>query len=267
MTLASPPTLDRRALRAALHRAGITAGDVLIVHSSMKSLGQVEGGPQAVIGAMQDVLSEHGTLLMPTFSHLQPDSIFRVDETPSRTGLITETFRTTPGVVRSWHPTHAVSAWGAHAAEWTAGHEHNSGLGVGSPLHRAAEAGAKILMIGCDVRTCSLVHVAEAIVRVPYLGKVWYTGGDRTLYVITPSGQQITIPPKDPPTCSAGFGRVQQRLEEAGQLGHHRIGAADCLLFRGMDALDAAVDLLKQDPHALLCTNPKCSVCPRARAV
>lgn len=259
------PNLDRETLRQNLRDYGIQAGDILIVHSSMKSLGHVEGGPEAVIAALQDVLTPRGTLLMPTFSLPQPDNVFHVDQTPSRTGLLTETFRTSPDVVRSWHPTHAVSAWGAHARTWTEGHHLIGGLGVNSPFHQASEAGAKVLMIGCDLRRCSLVHVAEAVVRVPQLGRIYYKSGHRVLDVLTPDGQRLSIPPIDQPACSAGFGIVQQRMETLEQIRHITIGQAACLLFNGSDALDAAVHLLREDPGALLCDTSGCTVCPRAR--
>lgn len=262
----TPTSFTRADLRDGLAACGIQAGDVLIVHASMKSLGHVEGGPAAVIAAMQDVLTPRGTLLMPTFSLPQPDGLFHVDRTPSRTGLLTETLRTTPGVVRSWHPTHSVTIWGANADTWSAGHHLIGGLGVGSPFHRAAEAGAKLLMIGCDMRTCSLVHVAEAVVRVPQLGRIYYSGSGRTLTVKTPDGRRITVPPIDPPACSAGFGVVQARMEAGGRIRHITLGAAPCLLFSAAEALATAVKLLLEDPAALLCASPRCSVCPRARA-
>ncbi len=257
--------VNRDVLAESLQACGVRPGEALIVHSSMKALGHVEGGPSAVVGALRDVLGDRGTLLMPVFSSPQPDGLFHVMTTPSRTGLVTETFRTMPGVVRSRHPTHSVAAWGARAREWTQGHERLGGLGANSPLHRAASAGARVLMIGCDLRSCSLVHVAEAIVRVPYLGKVWYDGYERTLRVITPLGQAIEIPPIDPPTCSAAFCVVQKPLDARGRIDRGKLGAADCLLIDAADILLTAIDLLREDSLALLCDNPACPVCPRAR--
>src|SRR5689334_9879285 len=44
---------------------GVRPGMVLIVHSSLRSLGWVNGGPAAVILALEQVLTPEGTLVMP----------------------------------------------------------------------------------------------------------------------------------------------------------------------------------------------------------
>jgi len=248
-------------------RGGVGPGDILIVHSSLKAIGWVEGGPEVFVRALQAALTESGTLLMPTFTRPQPDGVFYLDATAGRTGLATETFRKMPGVLRSRHPTHSVSAWGRRAAEFAEGHDRTSGLGVGSPFHKAALAGADVLMIGCPLTACSLVHVAEAVVRVPYLGKVCYPGYDRTLTLVDSSGRQTEVPPRDPPTDSAGFIVVQEELQRRGVLERCRLGAADCLKFSGRACLDAATELLRRDPAALLCHNAGCPVCPAARQI
>ncbi|CAN5481723.1 N/A [soil metagenome] len=250
-----------------LRGAGIRLGSVVIVHSSLKAIGPVIGGARSVVGALMDAVGPQGTLLLPTFSYPQPDGIFRVASTPSRTGAMTESFRQSAGAIRSLHPTHSVSAWGARTEEFTAGHELTSGLGVGSPFHRAAAAGAMMLMIGCDLRACSVVHVAEAITRVPYLGRVWFEGRFCDLTLITPDGVQIHFPPRDLPACSTGFTVVQSLLEERRLLKRIQIGHARSLLFSAADALTAAIEMLESNPAALLCHDAACPVCPKAKAI
>ncbi|MFH0792543.1 MAG: AAC(3) family N-acetyltransferase, partial [bacterium] len=51
---------------------GIRSGDLVVLHSSFKSLGGAEGGPVVVSQAMRDVLGSSGTLLMPTFTYSLP---------------------------------------------------------------------------------------------------------------------------------------------------------------------------------------------------
>lgn len=247
--------------------ARIEAGDILIVHSSFKSLGPVEGGPATVVAALQDVLTAAGTLLMPVFTSPQPDGVFYLKTAPSRTGAITEVFRTAPFVLRSRHPTHSVAAWGACAKVFLEGHPRTTALGSDSPFHRAALAGGSVLMIGCRMTSCSLVHVAEALARVPYLGRVFYPGYERTLVIDDGTGQRTEVSPVNVPGDSAGFTAVEEELARRGLLQQPRLGEAACLKFLGKHALSVAAFLLQRNPGALLCDNPDCCVCPKSRAL
>ena len=58
----------RRSLAADLRQLGLEPGAVVIVHSSLSSLGWVCGGSVAVALALMDVLTESGTLVIPTHS-------------------------------------------------------------------------------------------------------------------------------------------------------------------------------------------------------
>jgi len=70
-----PPRSVRRGgytisdLVADLKRMGVRPGDVLIVHSSMKSLGHVHGGPESLIAALQRAVGPRGTIVMTAFSY------------------------------------------------------------------------------------------------------------------------------------------------------------------------------------------------------
>jgi aminoglycoside 3-N-acetyltransferase len=246
---------------------GIQAADILIVHSSLKSIGHVDGGPATVVRSLLNVIDPGagGTLLMPTFSDPRPDGLFHMASTPSRTGLVTEAFRTWPDAIRSRHPTHSVTACGPRAAEFIKGHDSAGPLSAGSPFHLAALAGAKVLMIGCTLTSCSIIHVAEDIVRVPYLGKVFYPGYDKTLTLADIDGSRNIFEPRDVPGDSDGFDIVEPPLRQTGMMRECRLGNARCMLFRALDGLNAAVDILKKNPAGLLCANPRCPVCPAAR--
>lgn len=58
--------VTRRDIVDALRRLGVSRGDVVLVHSSLKSLGYVEGGADTVIQAFLEAVGEEGTLVMPT---------------------------------------------------------------------------------------------------------------------------------------------------------------------------------------------------------
>lgn len=146
-------------------------GAVLLVHSSLKSLGFVEGGPQIVVQALDEVIVRRrgGTLVMPMFSiagtmhaTLAAGEVFDVRSTPSNLGAIPEAFRVYPGVRRSVHPTHSFGALG-EKAEWIVKDHHLAGTSFGdsTPMVRAMEAGGWIAGLGTELGTVTFYHCLE----------------------------------------------------------------------------------------------------------
>lgn len=158
-------------LKSDFKNIGICSGDVLVVHSSMKSMGFVEGGASCVISALIDVLGENGTLIFPTFTYRTSyiDSFYSNLDTPSCVGLISETFRKTEGVIRTNHPTHSVALRGKEVNTLIKNELLNdTPMGIYSPYRRLADVGAKILMLGCTLSSNSFMHALEEESGVEY---------------------------------------------------------------------------------------------------
>ncbi|MED1448875.1 AAC(3) family N-acetyltransferase, partial [Bacillus pacificus] len=51
-----------------LRKLGLEKGMTVIVHSSLSSIGWVSGGAVAVVEALMNVITEEGTIIMPTQS-------------------------------------------------------------------------------------------------------------------------------------------------------------------------------------------------------
>lgn len=114
--------VTQKDVKNAVFALKIEPESIVLVHSSLKSLGVVDGGAEAVASGFLDALSG-GTLVMPTLSSKNWESVFEdwhLDR-PSDVGLITETFRRMPEVLRSDNPTHSVAAKGKLAKELTDG--------------------------------------------------------------------------------------------------------------------------------------------------
>jgi len=148
----------RESLAADLRTLGVRAGSVLLLHSSVKALGWVCGGPVAVVQALCDSLGADGTLVVPTHTPDNSDPAgwqhppvpqswwpiirahmpgFDAMLTPSRwMGAIAEAVRTWPGARRSDHPHTSFAALGRAADEIVAGHRLDDMLGDTSPLGR-----------------------------------------------------------------------------------------------------------------------------------
>ena len=245
-----------------LRKLGLKKGDKVAVHSSLKSLGYVVGGAETVIKALLQIIGSEGTLLMPLFN--DPAPLIDLRSQPSRLGAISETFRTYPGVIRSHNATHSVGVIGADAEYIAAGHEKATQLGIDSPFHRLAKMGGWILHLGTDFKSSSIIHVAEAIAKVPYLN-VAYPGYDIQIEYIIEDGTHRIMKPLETPGDSVAFIKVQQEMEKKKLLRKGKIGMADSILAKGSNIIDTALNMLEKNPAILLCDNPNCPVCPISR--
>ena len=178
-----------------LNALGIEPGDVVLMHSSYKSLGGIEDGAAGFYRGFLDLLGKKGTLVLPTlsFRSVQAGGTFHVRETPACVGYLPEYFRTNvEGVRRSLHPTHSCSAVGAAAEYMTTFHEYDhTPVGANSPFRKMPTIGGKLLMLGCGLGPCTSMHGVEETVMPPYLLTpqqdpytiIDYEGKTSTMYV------------------------------------------------------------------------------------
>jgi aminoglycoside 3-N-acetyltransferase len=249
-----------------LRREGISSGDNLVVHSSLRSLGYVEGGAEAVIRALTEALAPGGTVMMPTFTfslaiwRMPP---FERDLSPSRVGKVTEVFRTMPGTLRSEHPTHSVAASGPLAEELITGHLDSTPLGRESPFDKLRLHRGKILMLGTRQDTNSSLHLCEVLADVPYIHIAFTPGRDYELAQLREkSGRIREIEIREIPGCSRGFLRAEEYLRERGVLRDVQVCGAESQLLDLQALADAMIEKLRQEPTFLLCDNPQC-ICAR----
>ena len=253
-----------------LEELGLDSGDELVVHSSLSSIGWVDGGAETVVDALLTVVGEEGTIAVPTFTPVVVrEEPFDRERTPSGTGAVTEALRARPEALRSDHPTHSVSAIGPAARALTRNHRLERSLGPDSPLHRLAQRGGKVLLIGVGLERNSTLHVAEALAELPYK-----TGTNRVLR--REAGGNEGDETEDANTtvrtvetarvgCGKGFPVLEPVAEAAGALTRGTVGAADARLIAGEDIISTALAVLEDDPGFLLCEKPDCWWCPEAR--
>lgn len=169
-------TVTRDDIRRAFVEAGCTDGDVVMFHSSLKSMGHVEGGASAVYEAVLDAVGTNGTVAVPSLwynGNLQecPRELFDVRTSPTFVGTIPETFRQDPRAYRSDNFSHAVCAIGVRAKELTDNHGagksnpspwNEQAFAEISPWSRFYEWNALYCLLGVDMNTCTMKHYIES---------------------------------------------------------------------------------------------------------
>jgi len=235
-----------------LRGLGTVPGDLLQVHSSMKSFGYVEGGPNTVIDALLEVVGPEGTVMMSTFNHGAAE-IFDIKMTPSRNGLLTETFRQRPQARRSMHPTHAYAAIGKLADWLTQGHLEAGTFGENCPLGKLAQKGGYCLMLGVAFNSCTAAHIGECKARVHCIG--WWQGQGK----IRLDDGGVVVVAKDVwrnGPCRIEWAPLEARMRARSLVRDTKIGDSHIMLFRTMDVINVTYEMTFE-----LC--PDCPTMPR----
>ena len=207
---------------------GIGQGDVLLVHSGFRTIGAES--PLAVIEVLESVIGKTGTLVMPSFPGgsefflAHNGTVVDVRSRKSDCGIITETFRKLPGVIRSLSPGHCMAARGLLAEELMRDHEKcRVSAGFGSPFEKIINAHGKILLIGTGNDHNTTLHYVENTHGAPTVcGIEFYPS------VITAEGKRILVPTlPHMPGLLRDYCKVDPVLEDAGIQQRGKFGGAE----------------------------------------
>jgi aminoglycoside 3-N-acetyltransferase len=253
---------SQRQLVEELHVLGLRPSDGIVVHSSLRAVGAVQGGADAVASALVEAVGPDGLVVAPTFTY--DSARFDPVRTPGRTGALSEAFRRRPDSVRSLHPFYSVAAVGQAARSLCADHELRLATGLNTPLDRLSAAGGSVLLLGVDHTSNTTAHVGEFHAAAPYLDIPFDPTWPTTGLVVHPDGTMRSYTYDRFPGCSRAFGALDEPLAEHTTVGS--FGEARAILVPGRAVIAATVTLLQDDPSALLCTDPNCYRCSRARA-
>lgn len=259
--------LSPRRLAEDLRALGLLPGDLVYVHSSLKQVGWIEGGPPALIEAFLSVLGPGGTLAVPTHT-LSFVGLGRPPydpaSTPSLLGAFSDAVWRHPGARRSGHGSHSSAAVGPQAEALTADHDPTDALGEASPLYRLYRRGGKVLLLGVGHNTNTLLHLGEALSGAGYHRLPYDASWGKDVHVVQ-GGEVRSYPQRFFPGCSAGFPRIEPLLPQgAEQMG--MVGNAHARLVDAASLVDTAVAVLRKQPGFFLCDASDCPCCPARKA-
>jgi aminoglycoside 3-N-acetyltransferase len=170
-----------------LRALGLAAGDVVMLHASVRAVGEIAGGPDEIHLAIKKVLGDEGTLIMYASCPQYVDEVGRGNLTSAEeaevleklpafdaltarsardNGALVELLRTYPGSRVNLHPARFV-VWGRQSDYLLSRQPWDYAFGRESLLERFVELEGKILLLGCDHDTVTFLHYAEHIVDIP----------------------------------------------------------------------------------------------------
>jgi aminoglycoside 3-N-acetyltransferase len=233
---------------------GVEEGDTLLVHSSYKSFGPVDGGPQTVIRALEAALGTEGggTLIMPTFNFdFNKGAPWDVRKTPSKMGVLTELVRENPRAKRVFHPFYSFAVLGKHAGmlgslRYKSAYERNSVFG------KLRDLDGKIMVIGLSyTNSMTFFHHIEQMEGVDYrflkqfTGEVTDENGDTytdTFEMLVRNIDKSVITEVDP---------MGELMEDAGIIKIRKIGEADVKLMKANEVYEFTAREMKRNPFLL----------------
>ena len=240
--------ISKEETKAALEEV-LADGDDVLVHASLGGLGYFNDGIESIIETFIDIIGPRGTLIMMTATRsFAKTQEFSLDQ-PSETGVLTEKFRTFSGVVRSRVPMVSFCALGPKAEEYT--QAYNSHLDDSSTIARLLANDGKIVLFGLGFEYCTLYHLSEERLNVPYnfyklfSGSIYEKNGS-----VQPISQKYFVrkdmgTKKDPQAAGC-------LLRERGRLNQCRLGRGNVIGFRARDFDACCMRVLEENPDAFL---------------
>ncbi|MHC1695264.1 MAG: AAC(3) family N-acetyltransferase [Eubacteriales bacterium] len=235
-----------------LKELGVNPAGTLLVHSSMRSIGQVEGGADTVLDVLCEYMSE-GLLVLPahTWSQINAEyNIYDPATEPSCVGLLTNLFLKREGVKRSLNPTHSVAALGRGAEDYLSGEEeYDTPLHYGGCWWKLYARDAQILFLGCSPKRNTFLHGVEEWNNIPNR----LTEDYQQLKIRMPDGTLLDRPVRrhfaPDMDVSENYDKIIPVLQAKGHVKSGRVGDAGCVLIPARAAADITSELLAKNPN------------------
>lgn len=284
----APPIVTRQTIADGLRAVGLEPGDGVYVHSSLSSFGRVEGGPDAVVDAILDLLGDDGTVVFPTFTgdaviaavlglsghsgavilpdgaDVDLDDLATVKEQHIFTGAIPKAARRRDDFIGSNHPLYSICARGPLAEEIVASNEKYIFFShEDKDIYLLGQHGGKTLLLGTKHVANSSIHLVSEFAGLEYKMQ------DRPYWKLTvadflamPREKQAELLRLHcgmtlPYDITKQYDRIEGPLKEAGAINIGRIGNAEVRLMKILEFLRVGLEAVKKDPWLLADKVPK----------
>ena len=248
-------------LKKSLADLYITPTGTLLVHSSMKSIGQVNGGADTVLDTLCEYM-KGGLLVFPThtwkYIYGKETDVFDWRHDPACVGLLPNIFMKRKGAVRSIHPTHSVAAMGKDALDFVNGEENiDTPCGRTGCWGKLLDKKAKIMFLGCGTDRNTIIHGFEEWYNVPNRISNHY----ESYKVVLRDGSIIERPSRIHKTephidISENYNILETPMLETGIAVEGKFGNARCIVCDVFPMYQFVGKVLEHDKNIFANSNP-----------
>jgi len=234
----------------------------VIVHASLSTFGEVQGGAETLLGAL---VRCYNTILLPSFTYKtmvitsddpekngvvygsgRQSNLMAEFFTPNMPadklmGVVAETVRKRPNASRSKHP--ILSFTGINVESLL---NKQTILNPLAPIQEIVNQQGWVLLMGVDHTVNTSLHLAERL-----SGRKQFVR-----WALTPQG---IVECASFPGCSDGFNEIETYLNTITRT--ITAGRAVIRAIPVLPMLDITLELLRRNPAALLCNTPGCERC------
>ena len=244
--------LKEKDIHEFLQNAGIKPTDTVLIHLSMKAIGEVENGCDGLIDGFKSYLTD-GLFVVPTHtwdSVKAENPFYDVNVTPPCVGALPTVASKRKDGIRSLHPSHSVWATGKRAKEFVLGEEKSeTPCPVGGVWSRLYDENAKILLIGVGLNRNTYIHAIdermgkdERLGKTPFIVTITDYDGNKIQHAFRGHGYAY----------SSNYEVYRKPLEHAGALVTARLGNADVGIFDAQKGTHVIENLWKKAEYDLV---------------
>jgi aminoglycoside 3-N-acetyltransferase len=245
-------------------------GRPVVVHSSLRSFGAIDGGPAAVV---RGLLGADATVVVPTSTfrfcrapapsqwrpplyNSEDDGSIPPPGTLSSHGYSVDAEFVDPAMgavpaavlrdgrrVRGDHPLNSFTALGPDAGALVA---RQTPFDVYAPLREVVRRGGAVVAMGVGLDSVTLLHLAEFDADLRLLHR-WGQYASGRVVEVRHGG------------CSRGFERLAEAVVPAER--RHEVGSSTWRVFDAAGLLELATARFRADPAAGRCADPGCARC------
>lgn len=234
-------------------KMGLSNGDIVLVHSSYKSFGGVEGGPQTVIDAIKSIITNEGTLVVPTFNYdFCNGKQYDIKKTPSKMGIISELIRIDSNSKRTIDPVFSFSVVGKYR-DYLANLKSVHSFGPNSIFAKLRELNAKIMIIGLAYNeSMTFFHHIEEIEGCDYRYFKEFKGTVTNYNNVKQDSKIILFVRDIERGVENAVDKMGLIMEKEGIVKNRTIGKSEIKIMNVNDVYKRTVKELGKNPHILI---------------
>lgn len=249
---------NRDVLMKQLEAMNIPKDATVLVHSSMKSVGEVEGGADTLLDCLCELVSD-GLLVMPTHTWdtvNDENNLYNYAQTPSCTGILGKLLLERHGAIRSLHPTHSVVAWGKDAKSFVKDeHLRTTPCAREGCMGKLFDRKALVLFIGCPLSKNTMIHGVEE-----WTGTENRLSEPRVRNIVMYDGSlymgMMCVHQSPVGDVSVNYAKLEKPLMKLGAATEHKLGDARCVLCQCDKMVRIVTELLICEPDIFLDDKP-----------